>query len=41
MHIAGPMMYAGKDQDGFAVYLFCGPLRPTTFRIPSAPRSNA
>lgn len=35
MNIPGPMMYVGKDAEGFAVYLFCGPIRPTGFQIPS------
>lgn len=34
MNIPGPMMYVGKDAEGFAVYLFCGPMQPVkTFSI--------
>lgn len=36
MNIPGPMMYSGTDAEGFAVYLFCGPMQPTkSFRIPA------
>ena len=36
MNIPGPMMYAGTDEEGFAVYLFCGPMQPSkSFRIPA------
>lgn len=29
-------MYAGTDEEGFAVYLFCGPMQPDKgFRIPA------
>lgn len=36
MNIPGPMIYAGTDAEGFAVYLFCGPMQPAkSFRIPA------
>lgn len=35
MNIPGPLMYAGKDADGFSVFLFCGPMPRTGFSIPT------
>lgn len=36
MNIPGPMMHSGTDAEGFAVYLFCGPMQPVKrFRIPA------
>lgn len=36
MNIPGPMVCVGTDEEGFAVYLFCGPMQPVkSFRIPA------